>query len=159
MGAGRVTPLTTALAIEPPPGALGWPAAAALGDRRRGEPPLRRAALALLTRVGRLLVEQLRLFGRAAALGRAADDDRDAPVAGGQLQLVAGADVLARLDRAAVDVDAAALDRLRGERASLKEARGPEPLVDAHRLVHARHAATHGARHSARRRARAPARG
>src|SRR4051812_13774217 len=115
------TDLPAALAVQASPVALGRPPAAALGDRGRGEPPLGRPALALLQRLGRLLVEQLRLFGRASALGRAADDDRDAPVAGGQLQLVAGADVLARLDRAAIDVDAAALDRLRCERAGLEQ--------------------------------------
>src|SRR5690606_899856 len=37
-----------------------------------------------------------------------------------------------RFDPLVVDLDLAAFDRLRGQRASLEEARGPQPLVDAY---------------------------
>jgi hypothetical protein len=100
--------------------------------QRGGQAALLGQSLALDDALGRLLVELLGLGRGPAPLGRAADDHRATRLPDGDLELVARPDLLARLDRSAVEVHAAAVDRLRGQGARLDQPRGPEPLVEAH---------------------------
>jgi hypothetical protein len=57
--------------------------------------------------------------------------DRPLHVADRDVERVADAQIARRLDGVAVELDVAAMDRLRGERAGLEEAGAPQPFVDA----------------------------
>src|SRR3954447_24999027 len=127
----RLRHLPAARAVHAAAVALGR-APRALVVARGREPALLRLALALGAALRRLLVQLLRLLRRPAPLGEAVNHDDQPRAPERDLQLVAGPDLAAGLDRLAVDVHAPALDRLRGQRPGLDEPRRPQPLVDAH---------------------------
>ena len=103
---------------------------------RAGHPHLRDPALALGARLSS--VSAVELHGRARRGSRRSAVPRitavEADHALAELDLVARADVLARLRGRAVELHAPAADRVDGERARLHQARGPQPLVDPYRL-------------------------
>src|SRR5258708_16065953 len=107
-------------------------ARAEIRARRPGEATLRSCALARFDRLGRLAVQQ-RGDGRGAALvaDREHFDDTTRE-ADRELDLIAPLDLPRRLRTRAVHVHASADHRVGRSAARLVEARGPEPLVDAH---------------------------
>src|SRR5262245_27354642 len=112
---------------------LRRPRAEVRAERAR-ELVLARALLALGDRLWRLLVERLRDARRPALLGNAAHDHDAAHHSDRDLERVVRVHVLRRFHALAVHVHAAADHCLGRGAACLEEPRGPQPLVDAHRL-------------------------
>src|SRR5215467_7811159 len=114
-------------AIDEPTLALGRPPQAAGTDHRR-----RDAQLARRRRRRQVLVESGRLRSGAAAIGERGDLHDLLPPGHRDVEQIAGTHYPRRLGRLLVEVDLAAVAGPRGERTALEEARGPQPLVEAH---------------------------
>src|SRR5215472_736925 len=114
-------------AIDEPTLALGRPPQAAGTDHRR-----RDAQLARRRRRRQVLVESGRLRSGAAAIGERGDLHDLLPPGHRDVEQIAGTHYPRRLGRLLVEVDLPAVAGPRGERTALEEARGPQPLVEAH---------------------------
>lgn len=102
--------VAASVALGRAPAEVDWP----------GEPTQLSLALALRDALLGLLIEIRRLYGRHATLGGAAHGHCPAHGADGDLELVTGADLAARLGGHAIDMDAPALDGVRRQRACLE---------------------------------------
>src|SRR5262249_28340966 len=121
--------------IQRPPIPLCRPAFLFIGPRTRAEPELLCDPLPRGSALRRLLIELGRDGSRPSPLREAAHDEHVLVGTQAAAHLVPHTNQLGRLGPFAVHLDLATRHGLARERASLEEARGPQPLVDPHSVV------------------------